>query len=193
MVRLNFSRTKSERALSYPADAHKCELMGRAETSSTIVAAASRCLSVARRVLYRICCRRRLPSKHQFKQNSCRRANEDPALVELDKIHQRISDAERRQLVAIAVVTAEPEADVINRLAAPVDAPAASGDDVHDRFAVGVEPIARKGERRSVTRRQVEHRLKKISRSFEVAGAQCCVIELDWRFANGVHVVNVFH
>jgi hypothetical protein len=65
-------------------------------------------------------------AKNQLEQDARGSADEETALAELGQFHRGIGDAEGLELVAIVVVAPQAEADVVDRLAAAGDGPAAA-------------------------------------------------------------------
>ena len=64
----------------------------------------------------------------------------------------------------------EAKGDVIDRLAGPIDRAALARNEVNDRLAAGVEPVAGKGESRTVAGLEPKDGFEKRLGSLEVSG-----------------------
>jgi hypothetical protein len=120
-------------------------------------------------------------AKNQFQKDFRRRPNEEAAFTELRQLHSRIRDAEAIQPAAHAVMIGKTKAHVVDGLTRSIDRTAMARNQVHDRFAIGIEPIARKGEGRPIAWPQIQHGFQEGASAFKIVGAQRDVIKQDAR------------
>src|SRR5439155_17820204 len=85
-------------------------------------------------------------AKNEFQEDFRRRPNEEAALTELRQLHSRIGDAEAIQPAAHAVMIGKTKPHVVDRLTRSIGRTALARNQVHDRLAIDIEPIAGKGE-----------------------------------------------
>src|SRR5258708_28729207 len=91
-------------------------------------------------------------AKNQFQKDSRGRPNEEAALTELRQLHSRISDTETIQLAAHAVMIGKTKAHVVDGLTRAIGRTAMARNQMHDRVAIRIEPMAGKGEGLSANR-----------------------------------------
>ena len=116
-------------------------------------------------------------AKNQFQKDFRRRPNEEAALTELRQLHSRIGDAEAVQPAAHAVMIGKTKAYVVDRLTRSIGRTALARNQVHDRLAIDIEPIAGKGEGRPIARPEIQHGFQEGASAFKVVGAQRYVIK----------------
>src|SRR5271167_2973246 len=109
-------------------------------------------------------------AEDEFQEDGGRRANEDTPFTKLRQIHLRIGDGEPVELAPHPFMVIQAKGDVIDRLAGPIDRAALARNEVHDRLAGGIEPVARKGEGRTVTDLEPKDGFEKRLGALEVSG-----------------------
>src|SRR6266481_1935047 len=80
--------------------------------------------------------------KHGLEQCAAGRAKEQPALFEVGEVHRRVADAELIELVAKLRIALHSEANVIDGFRCTITAVPLRADDVDERMAFRVEPVA---------------------------------------------------
>jgi hypothetical protein len=121
-------------------------------------------------------------AKNQFQKDFRERPNEEAALTEFRQLHSRIGDTEAIQLAAHAVMIGKPKAQVVDRLTRTIGRTTMARNQMHDRLAIGIEPIAGKGEGRPIAWPQIQHGFQEGASAFKIVGAQRDVIEHDFPF-----------
>jgi len=116
-------------------------------------------------------------AKNQFQKDFRRRPNEQAALTELRQLHSRIGDAEAIQPAAHAVMIGKTKAHVVDHLTRSIGRTTLARNQVHDRLAIDIEPIAGKGEGRPIARPQIQHGFQEGASAFKIVGAQRDVIK----------------
>src|SRR6266481_1613120 len=124
-------------------------------------------------------------AKNEFQKDSRGRPNEEAALTEFRQLHSRIGDTEAIQLAAHAVMVGKTKAHMVDGLTRVIGRTAMARNQMHDRVAIGIEPIAGKGEGRSIARPQIQHGFQEGASAFKIVGAQRYVIKhgtlTQWR------------
>ena len=69
------------------------------------------------------------------------------------------------------------KAHVVDGLTRSIGRIAMARNQVHDRIAIGIEPIAGKGEGRPITRPQIQYGFKEGASALKIVGAQRDVIK----------------
>src|SRR6266853_2129743 len=80
--------------------------------------------------------------KDGFQQRAAGRVKEQPALLKVGEVHRRVADAEMVELLAKVGVAFHSQADVIDRLGGAVDPAPSRANEVDERTALGIEPMA---------------------------------------------------
>src|ERR1700730_2149169 len=124
-------------------------------------------------------------AKNQFQKDSRGRPNEEAALTEFRQLHSRIEDTEAIQLAAHAVMNGKTKTHVVDGLTRTIGRTAMARNQMHDRVAIGIEPIAGKGEGRPIAWPQIQHGFQEGATAFKIVGAQRYVIKhgtlTQWR------------
>jgi hypothetical protein len=116
-------------------------------------------------------------AKNQFQKDFRRRPNEEAALTEFRQLHSRIGDTEAIQPAAHAVMIGKTKAHVVDGLTRAIGRTAMARNQMHDRVAIGIEPIAGKGEGWPIAWPQIQHGFQEGASAFKIVGAQRYVIK----------------
>ena len=116
-------------------------------------------------------------AEDEFQEDGGRRANEETPFANLRQIHLRMGYGEPVELAPHPFMVIQAKGDVIDRLAGPVDRAALTRNEVYDRPAIGVEPVAGKGESRAVADLEPKDGFEKPLGALKVLRPQRYVVE----------------